>query len=50
MSRGGAGEGHAHIWGRMSQAEGAANAQPLMEEQAEASVTTMGINEGRAKM
>ena len=35
--------------GRMSQAEGVANAQPLKEEEAEASVMTMGINDRRAK-
>lgn len=36
--------------GRMSQAEGAAKAQTPMEEEAEASVMTMGINEGSGKM
>ena len=36
--------------GRMSQAEGAASAQPPKEEQSEASLAAVGINEERAKM
>lgn len=51
LSRGGVGESHAHICGgRMSQAEGAASAQPPKEKQSEASLAAVGINEERAKM